>query len=105
MYMNVINQLGYLSNSNSFFKTNLSNQRGPQIAELPQLGSDQLGAIEQFPVAPGVSENSNTADTHELAKIYIYISLYLIYISFCWSKKPEWVYIHIYIYILIYIYI
>ena len=87
--MNVINQLGYLSNSNSFFKTNLSNQRGPQIAELPQLGSDQLGAIEQFPVAPGVSENSNTADTHELANIYIYISLYLIYISFCWSKKPE----------------
>ena len=101
MYMNVINQLGYLSNSNSFFKTNLSNQRGPQIAELPQLGSDQLGAIEQFPVAPGVSENSNTADTHELAKKYIYISLYLIYISFCWSKKPEWVYS--YIYIIIYI--
>jgi hypothetical protein len=56
MYINVINQLGYLSNSNSFFKTNLSNQRGPQIARLPQLGFDQLGAIEQFPVAPGVSE-------------------------------------------------
>ena len=79
MYMNVINQLGYLSNSNSFFKTNLSNQRGPQIAELPQLGSDQLGAIEQFPVAPGVSENSNTADTHELANIYIYIIISHLY--------------------------